>query len=58
MSQTERFYRLVHLLVSGRCVSAASLLHEFGISQATLTRDLAHLRGLVVEPLACERSAA
>ena len=57
MSQTERFYKLRHLLDSGRCVSAASLLHEFGISQATPKRDLAHLRDRMNTPVVWDRDA-
>ena len=57
MSQTERFYRLRHLLDSGRCVSKACLLHEFGISQATLKRDLAHLRDRMNTPVVWDREA-
>lgn len=57
ISQTERFYRLRHLLVSGRCVSKASLLHEFGISPATLKRDLAHLRDRMNTPVVWDREA-
>ena len=44
MSQAERLYRLKSRLDSGRCISRISLLDEFGVSMATLKRDIAHLR--------------
>ncbi|MGS0757144.1 hypothetical protein ACVBEH_22455 [Roseateles sp. GG27B] len=44
MSQTERHFKLKHLLDSGRCLTREFLLLELGVSPATLKRDLAFLR--------------
>ena len=44
MSQTERLYKIRHLLALGKCLGKQRLLDELGVSPATLKRDLAHLR--------------
>ncbi len=44
MSQTERHYKIHHLLALGKCLGKQRLLDELGVSPATLKRDLAHLR--------------
>lgn len=55
MSQTERMYRLKSLLDSGRCLPRAALLAELAISQATLKRDIAHLRDRMNAPVVFDR---
>lgn len=55
MSQTERLYRIKSYLDAGRCLSRPVLLGEFGISPATLKRDLAHLRDRMNAPIVFDR---
>ena len=55
MSQTERLYRLKHLLDSGRCLTRERLLTELAISPATLKRDIAHLRDRMNAPVVFDR---
>ena len=51
MSQSERLYRLTHLLSRPRGASKAQLLQALGVSTATLKRDLAHLRDRMNAPV-------
>ncbi len=51
MSQTERHFKLKHLLDSGRCLTRQFLLAELGVSPATLKRDLAFLRDRMNAPV-------
>lgn len=55
MSQTERLYRIKAGLDMGRCLGKAALLAELGISEATLKRDIAHLRDRMNAPVAWDR---
>jgi predicted DNA-binding transcriptional regulator YafY len=55
MSQTERLYKIRHLLTAGRCLEREWLLAEFEISPATLKRDLAHLRDRMNMPIVFDR---
>ena len=55
MSQTERLYKLKSWLDAGRCVGRDFLLAEFGVSPATLKRDLTHLRDRMNAPLMFDR---
>lgn len=55
MSQTERLYRLSHLLAQGHCLTRRRLLDELGVSWATLKRDLAHLRDRMNQPVVFDR---
>lgn len=52
MSQSERLYRLMSWLDSGRCLSREWLLTEMGVSRATLMRDIAYLRDRMFAPVA------
>jgi predicted DNA-binding transcriptional regulator YafY len=51
VSQTERLYRIKNWLDAGRCVSQKWLLGEFGVSLATIKRDIAHLRYRMNAPI-------
>ncbi len=42
--QTERHYKLKHLLDAGRCLSKQHLLNELGTSPNSFKRDLTFLR--------------
>lgn len=53
--QTERHYKLKHLLDAGRCLSKKHLLDELGTSPASLKRDLAFLRDRMNAPLIFDR---
>ena len=55
MPQTERLYRLKNYLDAGRCLTRETLLDEFGISPATLKRDIAHLRDRMNAPVVFDR---
>ena len=55
MSQTERLYKISHLLTIGQCLSRQRLLDDLGISPATLKRDLAHLRDRMNMPVTFDR---
>ena len=46
--QTERHYKLKHLLDSGRCLSKQHLLDELGTSPASLKRDLTFLGSVAI----------
>ena len=58
MSQTERLYRLKSFLDAGRCLTRHFLLEEFGISLATVKRDIAHLRDRMNAPVVFDRERA
>ena len=55
MSQTERLYKIRHLLALGKCLGKQRLLDELGVSPATLKRDLAHLRDRMNMPVVFDR---
>ena len=55
MSQTERHYKIHHLLALGKCLGKQRLLDELGVSPATLKRDLAHLRDRMNMPVVFDR---
>ena len=55
MSQTERLYKISHLLGIGQCLTRQRLLDELDISPATLKRDLAHLRDRMNMPVTFDR---
>ena len=57
MSQTERHYKIHHLLALGKCLGKQRRLNELGVSPATLKRDLAHLRGRLSTRSKAELSA-
>ncbi len=51
MDRTERFYKIELLLKSRGSVSFAALIHELGVSPATLKRDLQYLRDRLAAPI-------
>lgn len=55
MSQTERLYKIRHLLALGKCLGKQRLLDQLGVSPATLKRDLAHLRDRMNMPVVFDR---
>lgn len=55
MSQTERLYKLSHLLSQGQCLRKQRLLDELDVSFATLKRDLQHLRDRMNQPAVFDR---
>ena len=56
VSQTERLYRLKHLLDSGRCLGKVQLMEALGgVSFATLKRDIDHLRDRMNAPVVFDR---
>lgn len=55
MGQTERLYRLKRLLDAGRCLAPKALQADFGVSPATVKRDIAHLRDRMNAPVAFNR---
>lgn len=55
MSQSERLYQLRHLLSAGRAVTSVKLCEKLGVSNATLKRDLAHLRDRMNAPLVFDK---
>ena len=55
MSQTERLYKISHLLSQGQCLSRQRLLDDLEISLATLKRDLAYLRDRMNMPVVFDR---
>lgn len=57
MSQAERLYRIKHLLSDAGGVTKARLLGGLGISRATLTRDLTHLRDRMNMPVVYVRDS-
>ena len=56
MSQSERHYKIHHLLALGKCLGKQRLLDELGVSPATLQRDLAHLRDRMNMPVVFDRA--
>ncbi len=56
MDRTERFYLIDRLLRDRRCLSLSSLMHELGISRATLLRDLTYMRERLHAPIEFDRS--
>ena len=57
MSLTERVIKLRGMLDSGRCIPAARILESFGVSSATLKRDITFLRDRLNVPVVFDRSA-
>lgn len=55
MSQTERLYKLSHLLGQGQSLPKQRLLDELGVSFATLKRDFMHLRDRMNQPVVFDR---
>lgn len=51
MGQTERLYKLGHLLNSGCCLSPQRMQHELEVSAATLKRDIRLLRERMNAPI-------
>lgn len=51
MSQTERLYRLRHLLDGGACLSPGRLEREFEVCASTVKRDIRHLRECMNAPV-------
>ena len=58
MSHTERLYLLKSFLDAVRCLTRQFLLEEFGISPATVKRDIAHLRDRMNAPVVFDRERA
>ncbi|HET9646051.1 MAG TPA: WYL domain-containing protein [Burkholderiaceae bacterium] len=57
MDRTERFYRIELMIRSQGSVSFAQLMHELGISPATLKRDLEYLRSRMDAPIVYDRDS-
>jgi predicted DNA-binding transcriptional regulator YafY len=57
MSELTRLYRYRSLLINRRVISAAALIQELEISQATFKRDLAKLRDQLHVPIVFDRDA-
>lgn len=55
MPQSERIIRLMHLFGTGKSYSQRRLMDEFGISRATLNRDLALARDRLGAPIVFDR---
>jgi len=56
MDRTERFYRIDRLLRDRGCVPLEILLHEIGISRATMLRDLSYMRDRLHAPIVFDRA--
>jgi predicted DNA-binding transcriptional regulator YafY len=57
LDRTERFYKIEMLIRNRGCVSFAALIHELGVSPATLKRDLEYLRSRMDAPIVYDRFA-
>jgi predicted DNA-binding transcriptional regulator YafY len=57
LDRTERFYRILAMLRSRKCVPAADFLRELEISAATFKRDLEYMRDRLKAPVEWDRES-